>query len=111
MQPQVSKPMIEILSKQYFSYVGWTTRGGKRGFFEIVAHFADDARNLTEPRTHTSGEFTFYMDVDCVISPFVASSFIMKTKTGKSEVEVYASTLRISTSTRERRKKGLVMFS
>jgi hypothetical protein len=25
----------------YISFDGWTTKGGKRSFFSIVAHFAD----------------------------------------------------------------------
>ncbi|RYN17161.1 hypothetical protein AA0112_g12189 [Alternaria arborescens] len=39
MQPQVVARLRTAASKIYISFDGWTTRGGKRGFFGIVAHF------------------------------------------------------------------------
>jgi hypothetical protein len=40
MQPQVVKQLEEAVSKIYISFDGWTTKGGKRGFFGVVAHYA-----------------------------------------------------------------------
>jgi hypothetical protein len=39
MQPQVVARLRTAASKIHISFDGWTTRGGKRGFFGIVAHF------------------------------------------------------------------------
>lgn len=39
--PQVKRALSKASSKVHISFDGWTTRGGKRGFFAIVAHFAD----------------------------------------------------------------------
>ncbi|PZD22821.1 hypothetical protein A1F96_10805, partial [Pyrenophora tritici-repentis] len=33
--------LSSAISKIYISFDGWTTKGGKRGFFGVVAHFAD----------------------------------------------------------------------
>lgn len=40
-QPQVVQALSEAAGKIHISFDGWTTRGGKRGFFGIVAHFAN----------------------------------------------------------------------
>jgi hypothetical protein len=40
MQPQVVKQLGEAISKIHISFDGWTTKGGKRGFFGVVAHYA-----------------------------------------------------------------------
>ena len=40
MQPQVVKQLEEAASKIHISFDGWTTKGGKRGFFGVVAHYA-----------------------------------------------------------------------
>ena len=40
MQPQVVKQLGEAASKIHISFNGWTTKGGKRGFFGVVAHYA-----------------------------------------------------------------------
>lgn len=41
-QPQVVQALSEAAGKIHVSFDGWTTRGGKRGFFfGIVAHFAN----------------------------------------------------------------------
>jgi hypothetical protein len=41
MEPQVAKAISRAASKVHISFDGWTIKGGKRGFFGIVAHFAD----------------------------------------------------------------------
>jgi hypothetical protein len=33
--------LLAAVSKIHISFDGWTTQGGKRGFFGVVAHFAD----------------------------------------------------------------------
>jgi hypothetical protein len=40
MQPQVVSALSSAASKIHVSFDGWTTKGGTRGFFGIVAHFA-----------------------------------------------------------------------
>jgi hypothetical protein len=40
MQPQVVKQLEEAASKIHINFDGWTTKGGKRGFFGVVAHYA-----------------------------------------------------------------------
>ncbi|KAI2484807.1 hypothetical protein Ptr902_03747 [Pyrenophora tritici-repentis] len=40
MQPQVVKQLKEAASKIYISFNRWTTKGGKRGFFSVVAYYA-----------------------------------------------------------------------
>lgn len=41
MQPQVVEALASAVSKVHISFDGWTTEGGKRGFFGVVAYFAD----------------------------------------------------------------------
>jgi hypothetical protein len=41
LQPQVVQVLSTAVSRIHVSFDGWTTKGGKRGFFGIVAHFAD----------------------------------------------------------------------
>ncbi|RYN60367.1 hypothetical protein AA0117_g13082 [Alternaria alternata] len=41
LQPQVVHALSQAASKIHISFDGWSTKGGKRGFFGIVAHFAD----------------------------------------------------------------------
>jgi hypothetical protein len=43
MQPRVIEALSAAVSKVHISFEGWTTKGGKRGFFSIIAHFADAA--------------------------------------------------------------------
>ncbi|KAG9378404.1 Dimer-Tnp-hAT domain containing protein [Pyrenophora tritici-repentis] len=42
-RPQVIDTLSGSVSKIHVSFDGWTTKGGKRGFFGVVAHFADAA--------------------------------------------------------------------
>jgi hypothetical protein len=39
MQPQIVQALSDAISKIHISCDGWTTKGGTRGFFGIVAHF------------------------------------------------------------------------
>jgi hypothetical protein len=41
MEPQVIKLLAGAISKIHISFDGWTIKGGKRGFFGVVAHFSD----------------------------------------------------------------------
>jgi hypothetical protein len=41
MEPQVIAVLSSAVSKIHISFDGWTTKGGKRGFFSIIAHFCD----------------------------------------------------------------------
>jgi hypothetical protein len=43
MQPRVVEALSAAVSKVQINFDGWTTKGGKRGFFSIIAHFADAA--------------------------------------------------------------------
>jgi len=43
MQPHVIEALSTAISKVHISFDGWTTKGGKRGFFGVVAHFSDAA--------------------------------------------------------------------
>jgi hypothetical protein len=40
-EPQVARALSYAASRIHISFDGWTTKGGKCGFFGIVAHFAD----------------------------------------------------------------------
>jgi hypothetical protein len=40
LQPQIVNALSNAVSKIHISFDGWTTKGGTRGFFGIVAHFA-----------------------------------------------------------------------
>jgi hypothetical protein len=39
LKPLVIKELSQALSKIHLSFDGWTTKGGKRGFLGIVAHY------------------------------------------------------------------------
>jgi hypothetical protein len=43
MQPHVIEGLSTAISKVHISFDGWTTKGGRRGFFGVVAHFSDAA--------------------------------------------------------------------
>jgi len=40
LQPQIVAELEAAISKIHISFDGWTTKGGKRGFFGVVAHYA-----------------------------------------------------------------------
>ncbi|EFQ89716.1 hypothetical protein PTT_13915 [Pyrenophora teres f. teres 0-1] len=42
-RPHVVNALSSAVSKIHVSFDGWTTKGGKRSFFGVVAHFADAA--------------------------------------------------------------------
>jgi hypothetical protein len=41
LKPRVILQLSQALSKVHLSFDGWTTKGGKRGFLGVVAHFVD----------------------------------------------------------------------
>ena len=41
MQLQISDELSNALGKVYISFNGWITKGGKRGFFSVVAHYVN----------------------------------------------------------------------
>lgn len=43
LKPHIVLALSDAVSKIHVSFDGWTTKGGKRGFFGIVAHFATAA--------------------------------------------------------------------
>jgi hypothetical protein len=48
MQPNVINALSTAVSRIHVSFDGWTTKGGKRGYFGIVAHFADANRVIRD---------------------------------------------------------------
>jgi hypothetical protein len=46
--PQVITSLSQAASKIHISFDGWTTKGGKRGFFGIVAHFTDASGTIRD---------------------------------------------------------------
>ncbi|KAI1523680.1 Dimer-Tnp-hAT domain containing protein, partial [Pyrenophora tritici-repentis] len=48
MLPQVVIDLSKALSKIHISFDGWTTKGGKRGFLGVVAHYVNSAGDLID---------------------------------------------------------------
>ena len=48
MMPKVVTALSESRSKIYISFDSWTTKGGKRGFLGVVAHYADASGKLVD---------------------------------------------------------------
>lgn len=48
LQPQVVSSLAQACSKVHISFDGWTTKGGKRGFFGVVAHYTEAAGNVVD---------------------------------------------------------------
>jgi hypothetical protein len=48
MKPRVVEMICTAISKIHISFDGWTTKGGKRGFFGIVAHFVDNTGSIRD---------------------------------------------------------------
>jgi hypothetical protein len=48
LEPLVVADLSQAASKIHISFDGWTTKGGKRGFFGVVAHYADTFGNLRD---------------------------------------------------------------
>ncbi|KAI1556015.1 hypothetical protein PtrEW4_012163, partial [Pyrenophora tritici-repentis] len=59
--PQIVCALSEAASKIHISFDGWTTKGGKRGFFGVVAHFANASgviQDLPIALPHLAGSHT-----------------------------------------------------
>jgi hypothetical protein len=48
LQPQVKRSLSRASSKVHISFDGWTTKGGKRGFFAVCTHYADAEGNIDD---------------------------------------------------------------
>ncbi|KAI1559541.1 Dimer-Tnp-hAT domain containing protein, partial [Pyrenophora tritici-repentis] len=48
LKPRVILQLSQALSKVHLSFDGWTTKGGKRGFLGVVAHFVDSRGDLQD---------------------------------------------------------------
>jgi hypothetical protein len=48
LKPRVIQELSQSLSKIHLSFDGWTTKGGKRGFLGVVAHYVDSQGNLKD---------------------------------------------------------------
>ncbi|KAI1676406.1 hypothetical protein KJE20_13983 [Pyrenophora tritici-repentis] len=48
LQPLVTASLSQATSRIHISFDGWTARGGKRGFFGVVAHFADASGTIRD---------------------------------------------------------------
>jgi hypothetical protein len=48
LKPRVVQELSQALSKIHISFDGWTTKGGKRGFLGVVAHYVDSHGNLQD---------------------------------------------------------------
>jgi hypothetical protein len=47
-KPRVVQQLSRALSKVHISFDGWTTKGGKRGFLDVVAHYVDSKAELRD---------------------------------------------------------------
>ncbi|RYN63892.1 hypothetical protein AA0119_g13373 [Alternaria tenuissima] len=48
MKPCVVKDLLHAQSRIHISFDGWTTRGGKRGYLDIVAHYVNSNGSLVD---------------------------------------------------------------
>jgi hypothetical protein len=48
LKPKVVAELSQSISKIHISFDGWTTKGGKREYFCIVAHYVDSYGNLKD---------------------------------------------------------------
>jgi hypothetical protein len=48
LRPLVIKELSQAQSKIHFSFDGWTTKGGKRGFLGIVAHYVNSHSSIVD---------------------------------------------------------------
>ncbi|KAG9379951.1 Dimer-Tnp-hAT domain containing protein [Pyrenophora tritici-repentis] len=48
LKPRVVQQLSRALSKIHISFDGWTTKGGKRGFLGVVAHYIDSKAELRD---------------------------------------------------------------
>jgi hypothetical protein len=47
-KPRIVEASSAAISKADVSFNSWTTKGGRRGFFDIITHFADAARVIMD---------------------------------------------------------------
>ncbi|KNG52862.1 hat domain-containing protein [Stemphylium lycopersici] len=92
MQPHVIEAFSTAISKVHISFDGWTTKGGKRGFFGDVAHFLDAAgviRDLPIDLPQLAGAHTSKRIAEIInstlptyhITPLKLSDFILDNST------------------------------
>lgn len=48
LKPRVVSELSQALSKIHITFDGWTTKGGKRGFLGVVAHYVDRRGKLVD---------------------------------------------------------------
>jgi hypothetical protein len=48
LKPRVILQLLQVLSKVHLSFNGWTTKGGKRSFLGVVAHFVESRGDLQD---------------------------------------------------------------
>jgi hypothetical protein len=48
LKPLVVKELSQLISKIHLSFNGWTTKGGKKGFLGIVAHYVTATSKLQD---------------------------------------------------------------
>lgn len=48
LKPRVILQLSQALSKVHLSFNRWTTKGGKRGFLGVVAHFVNSRGDLQD---------------------------------------------------------------
>lgn len=48
MQPRVTRALAEAESQIHISFDGWTSKGGKRGFFAVVAHYTNKDAEIVD---------------------------------------------------------------
>jgi hypothetical protein len=46
LKPLVVKELLGLINKIHLSFDGWTTKGGKKGFLSIVAHYVTVTNKL-----------------------------------------------------------------
>ncbi|KAI0569226.1 Dimer-Tnp-hAT domain-containing protein, partial [Pyrenophora tritici-repentis] len=69
MVPQVVQELSTAASKIHISFDGWTTKGGKRGFFGVVAHYATatgDVRDVAIDLPHLAGVHSGERIASCI---------------------------------------------
>ncbi|KAI1667996.1 Dimer-Tnp-hAT dimerization containing protein [Pyrenophora tritici-repentis] len=70
LKPRVVQQLSRALSKIHISFDGWTTKGGKRGFLGVVAHYVDskaELRDVPIALPQLSGAYSREMMAEVVI--------------------------------------------
>jgi hypothetical protein len=84
MKPWVISLLDSAMSQVHISFDGWTTKGGKRGFFGIVAHFVDSrgiVHNVAIDLPQLSGAHLGDRIADCVEKTLQV--FCVRSRTGQ----------------------------